>query len=370
MAQSTTRPPQLVAPRSRAPTLEATRRGAGQVWDADVWHVMDARDNALIEDEILRGAGSSKFVYKFDVAGQEVSGISVIGARHLAAAYGGIKHRIVASTHKIGALFTFTTYPAKDSEMRVSCSIIPDLAEEPDFYSVVVEVSDIKTGNSIQVEVREKRFERRRNGTEYERPHYAVIAQSKGFRNGVLNIIKQDIQISWKIDMLKLAENSEIITASVIDEKRENVLRFAMSKSIPLDRRLVSALSFEQLSGLGDAAREGQVPAFAAALQAAGLVVGSDHVEGDMQSTELASASQAGSVSADKPDQKAATTADETEHDAETGEVHEQGDSQAGATVAEEGAKDTAPVEGQKAAAPVGAEPKPAPGKGPREGLF
>ncbi len=105
--------PQLVAPRGQVATLDAVRTMTGG-FDVDAWHVMEERDNALIADEILHGPGSSKFVYSFAIAGQRepVSGISVVGARHLAAHYKGLKHRVVAAIQKTGALFTFTSYPA------------------------------------------------------------------------------------------------------------------------------------------------------------------------------------------------------------------------------------------------------------------
>ena len=81
----------------------------------------------------MHGAGSSKFVYSFKIAGEgEVSGISVIGARHLASHYGGIKHRMVASVRKVGELFTFTSYPAPGMGMSVSVQVLPELGDQAD----------------------------------------------------------------------------------------------------------------------------------------------------------------------------------------------------------------------------------------------
>lgn len=318
--------PKLVSPRRPAPMLEAVRNAAGQ-FDATAWHVMDQRDNALIEQEILHGAGSNKFVYSFPISGQkeDVSGISVIGARHLASHYGGLKHRLVASIQKTGELFVFQSYPTEGTPMQVTCSILPELGDEPDFYGAVVEITDIKTGNSVQVERRENRFERRREGGEYERPHYATIAQSKGYRNGVLALIPQDVQIRWKQTQLSLGKN-DTITDSVIDEKRAAVLRFAAAKAIPLDRRSVEALTLDQLSGLGDAAREGRVPAFVNSVRALGLDAGQ---EGDdsqqrqqvddrqeqqqgtgadqLQQTGAGSGEQKGDPAGDKPKGEAAS---------------------------------------------------------------
>src|SRR5271170_141118 len=121
--------PQLVAPRidrGQVATLDAVRTVAGG-FDVDVFHVMNERDNALIADEVLHGPGSSTFVYSFPLQGNTVSGISVIGARHLANHYKGLKHRLVAAQQEIGSLFTFTSYPAENMPMAVSCSVVAEL---------------------------------------------------------------------------------------------------------------------------------------------------------------------------------------------------------------------------------------------------
>ena len=93
--------------RSRALTIDAGMNSAG-VFDIDAYHVMEQRDNALIREEIINGAGSSKFVYQFNLGGKPTTGISVIGARHLAAHYGGLKHKLISSVTKTGSLFKFT----------------------------------------------------------------------------------------------------------------------------------------------------------------------------------------------------------------------------------------------------------------------
>jgi hypothetical protein len=271
MAQTAPRP-QLVAPRQMQ-TLEAVRTMTG-AFDVDAWHAMDERDNALIADEVLHGAGSSTFVYQFEIQGKPVTGISVVGARHLAAHYKGLQHRIVASMEKIGPLFTFVAYPG-EHPMSVNCSVVAELAEEADFYASVIEMTDLKTGNRIQTERRESRVEFRRDGSTYERPNYATIAQSKAYRNAVLALIPQDVVIQWRETMLKL-KKGETITASVLDEKRSNVLRFAAQRALALDRHAVEALTLDQIAGLGDAAREGQLPAFVRAAQALGLEVGQE----------------------------------------------------------------------------------------------
>jgi hypothetical protein len=271
--------PRLVSPRATQ-TLDAVRNATGG-FDVDAWHVMDERDNALVADEILHGAGSDLFVYNFEIAGKQVSGVSVVGARHLAAHYRGLKHRLVASMQKTRDLLVFQSFPSEHMPMAVSAAREPDLASEPDFYAAVVEVTDIKTGNSIQIERREAREEYRRDGSSYERPNYTTIAQSKAYRNAVLALIPQDVVIRWKAEMLKL-KKGETITASVLDQKRSNVLRFAASKGINLDRRAIEHLTLDQIGGLGDAARAGETPAFVHAAQALGLELG----QGEQQSAE------------------------------------------------------------------------------------
>jgi hypothetical protein len=259
---------------SRMQTIDAVKQAAGSGFDADVWHVIEARDSALIADEVLNGAGSSKFVYQFEIQGKPTAGISVVGARHLASAYGGIKHRILASVQKIGSLFTFTSYPQPGMPMNVHCQVIPELEDEDDFYSAIVEITDIKTGNSIQAEKRESRYEVKRNGSRYEKPHYATIAQSKAYRNGVLAIIPQDVQMTFKLKMLGLGQD-EVITGSIMDEKRSGVLRFAAAKGLTVDRRAVEALTMDQIAGLSDAARVGQTD-FTSSAQALGVMQGAE----------------------------------------------------------------------------------------------
>jgi hypothetical protein len=146
-------------------------------------------------------------------------------------------------------------------------------------------VTDIKTGNAIQIERREARYEKRRDGSRYERPNYQTIAQSKAYRNAVLALVPQDVIIRWKAEMLKLRK-SDTITSSVIDEKRQNVLRFAAQHSIALDRRAVQDLTLDQIAGLGDAAREGALPAFANSARALGLEI--SHSEADTESGQAA----------------------------------------------------------------------------------
>lgn len=257
--------------------LEASRSFDG-TFDIDAFHVMDRRDNALIEDELLHGAVSRRFVYRFKIQDTEVTGISVIGARHLAAQYGGLKHRIVASVSKNGTMFTFMSYPQPGMPMSVSCSTVPELGDEPDFYSAIVEVQDIKTGNSVQMESQESRFAARRDGSLYERPHFAKIAQAKAYRNAILSLIPQDAQLQWKARALELGENV-VLTQDVLQEKRDGVLRYAAQHGIPIARPALAAIGFDQISGLADSARAGSLPAFRASLASLGLTASQDTAE-------------------------------------------------------------------------------------------
>lgn len=247
--------------------IDSTRQGG---FDIDAFHVMDGRDNSLIADEVLNGAGSNKFVYSFDIMGKNVNGVSVIGARHLASIYGGLKHRIVASTQKVGSLHIFKSYPSENSRMFVQAESILSLADEDDFYEVLVEIADIKTGNTIQVEKRELAEEKRRDGSKYTRPHYQIIAQSKAFRNGILDIIPQDVVMKWKQQQLALGKN-DIITDGVRDEKLSGLMQFAASKALPIDRRAAEGLTMDQIVGLQEAAKAGQ-GAFVNSAKALGLI--------------------------------------------------------------------------------------------------
>ncbi len=249
--------------------LEARRTPDGG-FDIDLYHVMEGSDDALIADEVLHGSMSGAFVYSFSLQGSTVAGISVIGAAHLARHYGGIKHRMIASVEKRGSLFRFTSYPADGQPMQVTTSTLYDLEADPDFYTVVIEVQDIKSGNSIQVEKTELRMEKKRDGGQFERPHYQVIAQSKAYRNAILRLVPQDVQGKFKQQCLEMGKSKDIST-SAIDQKRNGVLTYAAKNSLPINRDAVGALTWAQISGLSDAARE-SLAAFTNAAKALGLV--------------------------------------------------------------------------------------------------
>lgn len=282
--------------------------------DAEIFHMMDKRDESLISDEILHGAMSGIFVYDFDIQGKNVSGLSIRGAQHLARHYGGLKHRIVATTEKRGKLFIFKSYPSEGIPMQVTCSIVNELADQPDYYEALVEMTDIKTGNTVQKSKLEYRFEKKRDGTHYERPNYTTIAESKARRNAILDLVPQDVQEQFKVECRKLGKT---ITISPIDEKRDAIMKFATNKAIPLTREQVAELDWNQISGLSEAAREG-IEAFTKSAEALGLVARKLD-----QKAETKPAAKP-EVTAKKDPAKQTKKEDAAKHDPDTGEITEQ----------------------------------------------
>lgn len=241
---------------------------APAVFDADAWHAMQARDDQLIHDSILHGAARSEYVYEFSISNTKVRGVSVVGARELASQYGGIKSRIVASVDKTGELFVFKSF----EPLAIQANLIPQLAEQEDFYEVVVEIQDLKSGNSIQVRKKETKTEKKRNGETYDRPHYDVIAESKAFRNGVLSILPQGV---IKKFMERCLQGGNTSNEKTIDQLREGALAFAAMKGITLDRRALEQLTYAQIFGLGNSTKDG-IDAFKGAALSLGIVVGQD----------------------------------------------------------------------------------------------
>ena len=282
-----------------APEFESLlQRSVRSTFDPAAWHAMQERDNQLIRDQVLHGYASKDFVYSFNIQGKTVTGVSVVGARELASEYGGIKARIVATVEKRGALFIFRTFTPLSIETRR----LPELSGDDDFYECVLEVQDIKTGNSIEVRKKETRQEKRRDGSTYERPHYDVIAESKAFRNGVLSVLPQNVVIDFEKRCLAAGNKSDEKT---IDQLRDGVIAFAAKSGIGLDRKAVAGLSYAEINGLGSAAKEG-LDAFKGALLALGVVQGQDRQE------------DAGSGAEDKPEQKSTKGSDpDTKRDAD-----------------------------------------------------
>lgn len=232
-------------------------------FNPDAWHAMQARDDQLIRDSVLHGYAGKEYVYSFKIQGTQVTGVSVVGARELASHYGGIKHRIVASVDKTGSLFVFKSF----EPLAVQANIIPQLAGEEDFYEVVIEITDIKTGNSIQVRKKETKQERRRDGSAYDRPHYDVIAESKAYRNGVLSIIPQNVIKEFEERALKAGHSGETKT---LDQLRSGALAFCAKNGVAVDRQSIANMTYAELQGLSAAAANG-ASAFRESAEALGL---------------------------------------------------------------------------------------------------
>lgn len=251
---------------------EVIERTIESGFDAEMFHVMDQRDTRLLQDEILGGPRSSKFIYDFEIQGQKIRGISAVGARELATYYRGIRHHLISSTRKVGSLFVFTTYPREGIPPKMETSLLPELKEEPDGYEAVCEVEDVKTGNRMMAAKFEAQWEWSQKGNRYfEKPHFATIAQSKAQRNGILMVIPQAIQLQWMEEIAAMGKTTSI-TAGVLEEKRSGVLRYSASQGIPIDRAVLETLLLEQIMGLGEAARLKDKDAFLAAAVALRLV--------------------------------------------------------------------------------------------------
>jgi hypothetical protein len=267
-----------VTAQSRNRTLmdEVLQRTLDSGFDADAWRVMDERDTRLLQDEILGGPKSSKFLYDFRIQNTTVRGISAVGARELATYYKNIRHRLVSSTRKVGPLFIFTTYAGENVRPDMHTVILPDLKDEPDGYEVVVEVEDFHTGIRMQAAKFESQWEYISAkddgaGRWREKAHFATIAQSKAQRNGILMVVPQSIQLAW-MESLRDVTKSMTITQGVLDEKRSGVLRYSASKGIPIDRNALRELLLEQIIGLSEAARTGEHDLFLAAATALRLI--------------------------------------------------------------------------------------------------
>lgn len=262
--------PRLVTPRA-AETLEAVRAVTGG-FDVDAWHVIEARDERLFAENVLHGALTPAFLYIIKMTGHaDQVGVSATGARHLAAHYKGLQFRLVADAHKVGNKVYCQQFPGNGlSYDQFVRDADPD---EADYYMVLGEMHDLKSGNVFQAVKREPRYDTRRDGTTYERPNYMVIAQSKVERNLILHMVPQDVRLRWQQELLRLGGKAENITDSVIEEKRSAVLRFAAANAVALDRQRLGILTYDQIGGLGDAARAG-LPAFAQAAVRLGLTIG------------------------------------------------------------------------------------------------
>lgn len=251
---------------------EVIERTLSSGFDAEAFHVMNERDNRLIQDEILGGPRSSKFVYDFSINNQPIRGISAIGARELATYYKGIRHRIVSSTRKVKGLFVFTTYPHEGIAPSMQTALLPELENEPDGYEAVVEVEDIKTGNRMMAAKFESQWEWSTGQNRYyEKPHFATIAQSKAQRNAILMVIPQSVQLAWMEEVIRDGKHDNI-TKGVLAEKRDGVLRYGAAQAVEIDRDVLNTLLLEQIMGLSEAARTKDKDAFLASAIALRLV--------------------------------------------------------------------------------------------------
>lgn len=238
-----------------------------RTFDPDAWHVMNERDNSLIRDQVLHGYTSRDFIYSFDIKGTKVTGISVVGARELASQYGGIKARIMATVEKRGSMFIFRQF----SPMSIDTRTIRDLADDVDFYECIMEISDIKTGNSIEVRKKELRYERTRKGDVYERPHFDVIAESKAYRNGVLAILPQNVISEFEGRCVNSGNESKEKT---IDQLRDGIIAFATKNGVSINRKAVIGLGYAEIVGLGGTAKDAKQ--FKEAASALGIVAESE----------------------------------------------------------------------------------------------
>ncbi len=273
---------------AESPLSELLSRPA---FSQEAWHAMNARDNMQIEDEVLHGAAEPEFVYAMMVQGKLVTGVSVVGARQIATEYGGIKGRLIASTEKRGALFVFRQF----SPLMIETRTLEELESVDDYYEAVLEVTDIKTGNSIEVRKSESATGNKRDGGKFDRLHYATLAESKAFRNGVLSLIPQGVVKKFKLRCLKVAldagafndtekaqlkaavkrliENPQAPPAGAertIDQLRDGAMSFATKQGISLDRQALAGLTYAELYALGQTAKD--IAAFREAVSTMGLV--------------------------------------------------------------------------------------------------
>lgn len=239
-------------------SLTVTGAGAkSPVFSVEAYHAMEQRDIALVADELEHGATSSIFVYSFPMDGKTITGVSVIGARHLVAFHGGIKHRIVGSLDKRGSRCTMMTYPHADTPMAVQILDRPEWENMDDWYRVIVEMVDTKTGNSIQVTHEESAWDYPKNKPKFKRPHYTKICESKAYRNAALAIIPQDVVQKFKERAVENKNNRDL-TADIIQDRRDGLLTHAVTKGIAVDRQAINRLSNAQLDGLMSAAQTSQ----------------------------------------------------------------------------------------------------------------
>lgn len=276
--QTADRPAVVAAPTpSRKASIldQAIAETMARRFDVDAYHVMNRADDGLVTDEIMNGAKSAVFIYDFKISGTTVQGISVVGAAHLASEYGGIKHRIIATIEKRNGMLISTSYPQDGQPMKMQADTARGFEDDDDFFKAVVEVTNIKNGNSVQMEKTETLHGTKSDGGTFIRPHFDVIAQSKAYRNAVLRVIPQDVQRRFMAECLKQGKSKDI-GADVLDQKRRGIIAFTAKHGIPVTREAVYALGMDQIEGLGQAAAsgDGAKAAFVQACIGLGLIAG------------------------------------------------------------------------------------------------
>jgi hypothetical protein len=252
-----------------APSVPALRQGT---FDLDFYHAMQARDEALIADEILHGTISGSYTYSISQSGKApIEGISVLGARQLAYENGGIKSEILGSIAKRGPQLVFTSYPHDGHPFSVTVSSLIELKDDPDFYTVYMRTTDIKKGNTVPIEVTEMRYELKSDKSGYyERRHIEKIAQSKGHRNGVLALVSQEVVEAFKKKSLEARKNLDL-TESVLDTRRNAITAYAIRKGIPINREKLMTMAMSQIEGIAKSANEDGLEAFTRALAVLGI---------------------------------------------------------------------------------------------------
>ena len=78
----------------------------------------------------------------------------------------------------------------------------------------------------------------------------------------------------------------EVVTAAVADEKRGAVMRYAAAQGIAVNRQGIEALTLDQITGLGDAARSGDKGAFLRAAVALGIATVAAVADGAPQAAQ------------------------------------------------------------------------------------
>lgn len=253
---------------ANAPAMLASSEGK---LTPEIIHAMEERDDQLVRDLVLRGHIAEEYIYEFSTGGKKVRGVSVNGAQELASHYRGITSRVVTSTEKNGDLIIFRTFDP--AGIQVQC--VPQLADRPDWYDVTLEVTDTKTGNSVQVRKSESAVGADRFGKEYDRPHFATIADSKAYRNGVLRLVPRSVVNEFK----KLCIQAKtVVQEKTLPERQAELTRYAARFGVSVDRQSINKLTFDEVSGLSDAAMEGG-DAFKQALTGLGLASMSDVAE-------------------------------------------------------------------------------------------